>query len=218
MVAFLHSLELKASIMSKPHWKTRQTSKAFLFTWAEGQPDCCIAPFDPDHDSCRRMKVVDHRVPCHIELTDTPTQTNTTELEIGGWVCQSMVRTATIGSWRICWLKTELINSYVETSTLTNTNFLLNLLVCLMAFFRSQKPLCNNKFLLFQNNVIASGKCPHIYFTHLYFLGRHIQYTNRMFAMVAIWSRVQMSAVSRTSLSLVSCSANVSNVMKASSP
>lgn len=183
MVAFLHSLELKASIMSKPHWKTRQTSKAFLFMWAEGQPDCCIAPFDPDHDSCRRMKVVDHRVPCHIELTDTPTQTNTTELEIGGWVCQSMVRTATIGSWRICWLnlKTELINSYVETSTLTNTNFLLNSLVCLMAFFISQNPLSNNKLLLFQNNVIASGKCPHIYFTHLDFLGRHIQYTNRMF-------------------------------------
>lgn len=137
MVTFLHSPELKASIMSKPHSKTQQTSKGSLFTWAEGQPDSCIFPFDPDHDSCHRMKVVDHRVPSHVELTATTTQTNTIPLEIGGWLCQSMVHTAAIGSWRICWLnlKTELVNPYVETLTLTNTNFLLNSLTCPMMFF-----------------------------------------------------------------------------------
>lgn len=116
MVAFLHSPELKASIMTKPHSKTQQTSKGSLFTWAEGQQDCCISPFDPDRDSCRRMKVVDHRVPSHVELTATPRKTNTIPLEIGGWLCQSMVRTAAIGSWRICWLNltTELVNRMLK--------------------------------------------------------------------------------------------------------
>lgn len=210
MVAFLLSLELKASIMSKPHSKTRQPSKGSLFTWAEGQPDCCISPFDPDRDSCRRMKVVDHRVPCHIELTDTPTQTNTTVLEIGGWLCQTMVRMATIGSWRICWLnlKTELVNPFVETSTLTNTNFLLNLLLCLMRFSYHKKHLAIVSVSYFKIMWLPVENVPTL----------HIQYTNRMFAMVAIWSRAQMSAVSRASLLLVSRSDNVWNVMKASSP
>lgn len=86
---FLHFPEPKASIMPKPHSKTQRTSKGSLFTRAEGQTDGCVAPFDPDGDSCCRMNAVDHRVPSHAELTATPTQTNTIPLEIGGWLCQT---------------------------------------------------------------------------------------------------------------------------------
>lgn len=119
IVSFLHFPELKASIMSKPRLKTQQTSKGSLFTWAEGQSDCFISPFDHDRDSCHRMKVVDHRVPSYVELTATSTKTNTILLEIGDdgahghhWKLKNLLTQSLRLSWSIRMLKLWRMQTY----------------------------------------------------------------------------------------------------------
>lgn len=49
----------------KPTFKNTPNIKGSLFIHEETQPYCCISPFDPDHNRCHRMKVVDHQIPSH---------------------------------------------------------------------------------------------------------------------------------------------------------